>query len=69
MSSDHYWSQLLAKIIYTMPDGVLEHIVEYIPTPRIWTWSLHRLKKRIQFATNASIEDCYRIIDEILTDR
>lgn len=42
MNSDHCWPQLLAKVVYCMPEGVLENIVEYIPTPRIWNWSLYR---------------------------
>jgi hypothetical protein len=51
-----------------MPDGVFEHIMEYLPLPRVWQWSLLRLPRRCKLAPNQAMLDMSVIMDEILRD-
>mmetsp|Transcript_25237 Transcript_25237/g.22962 ORF Transcript_25237/g.22962 Transcript_25237/m.22962 type:complete len:645 (+) Transcript_25237:70-2004(+) len=64
---DWEWSKLLYRIM-GLPLGLFECIVDYIPSPRIWQWSLYRLRSRCKLAPSVSINDIGIIIDEILCD-
>jgi hypothetical protein len=51
-----------------LPLGLCELIMDYLPTPRVWKWSLVRLKKRINLASHAATIDISIILDEMFTD-
>ena len=51
-----------------MPFGVSDLIVDFLPVPRIWDWSISQLKRRCRLAPRVAILDSYIIIDEILGD-
>lgn len=64
---DYMWVSLFYKCL-SLPHGVFEHIAEYLPTPRVWQWSLLRSRKRCKLAPNKTIVDLSVLMDEILTD-
>lgn len=51
-----------------MPNGVFELIMDYMPLPRIWQWSLLRLSRRCKLAPQQAMIDMSIIMDEILKD-
>ncbi|CAE7801061.1 unnamed protein product, partial [Symbiodinium microadriaticum] len=51
-----------------LPLGLTEIILDFLPTPRVWKWSLVRLKKRITLAPHAATIDISFILDEMFTD-
>ena len=51
-----------------MPLGVFEHIIEYIPSPRVWEKNLTRLGARSKLAPLQTLMDTSTMIDEILSD-
>lgn len=51
-----------------MPPGVFEHIIEYIPLPRVWEQSIERLSVRSKIAPHQAVKDTATLIDEILCD-
>lgn len=42
--------------------------MEYMPLPRIWQWSLVKLKRRCKLAPQQAMLDISVLIDEILND-
>ena len=64
---DYMWPLLLLKV-FEMPFGVSDLIVDFLPVPRIWDWSISQLKRRCRLAPRVAILDSYIIIDEILGD-
>lgn len=52
----------------SLPDGVFELVMEMLPLPRIWHWSLDRLARRCKLAPHQAMLDMSVIMDEILTD-
>jgi hypothetical protein len=52
----------------TMPPGVFELIMEMLPMPRIWQWSLLRMPRRCKLAPQQAMIDMSIIMDEILKD-
>lgn len=64
---DWHWPMLLMRAL-RLPLGLAELIMEYLPTPRMWKWSLVRLKKRITLAPHAATIDISIILDEMFTD-
>lgn len=64
---DWQWSKLLFRSFY-LPLGVFDLIVEYLPLPRVWLWSIWRINKRCKLAPQVAISDISHIIDEILCD-
>lgn len=52
----------------SMPSGVFELIMDYMPLPRIWQWSLLRLSRRCKLAPQQAMIDMSIIMDEILKD-
>lgn len=51
-----------------LPPGVFELIADMLPMPRVWQWSILRLKKRCKLAPHQAVCDINTIMDEILTD-
>jgi len=65
--TDWQWPFLLFRVM-GLPFGIFELIADFMPSPRIWQWSLYRLKKRCSLAPYVALTDISIIIDEILTD-
>ena len=65
--ADWLWSYLLFRVM-GMPEGIFELIIDFLPSPRIWQWSLYRLRKRCTIAPHVAVTDVSTIIDEIFTD-
>jgi ankyrin repeat protein len=65
--AEWYWPLVLHRCM-DLPDGVFELIVDFLPLPRIWHWSLLRLKRRCRFAPKQAITDVTVMLDEMLTD-
>jgi hypothetical protein len=61
------WPQLLNRCMY-LPEGIFETIMEFLPTPRIWSWTICRLSNRCKLAPKVAITDISILIDEILSD-
>lgn len=61
------WPLLLTKCL-DLPEGVYRNIIEYLPAPRIWAWTLARLKERASLNPQQAVHDSCVIVDEILTD-
>lgn len=61
------WPLLLFKFMY-LPDEAFHLIVSFLPSPRLWQWSLPRLKKRSQLSAKQALIDTSVIIDEVLSD-
>ena len=51
-----------------LPPGVFELIADMLPMPRVWQWSILRLKRRCKLAPHQAVCDITIIMDEILTD-
>jgi hypothetical protein len=51
-----------------MPQGVFEHIIDFIPAPRVWENALVRLNGRAKLAPQQAIVDISTILDEMLCD-
>lgn len=51
-----------------LPPGVFELIADMLPMPRVWHWSILRLKRRCKLAPHQAVCDINIIMDEILTD-
>ena len=64
------YSYLVIFILRCMdlPPGVFELIADMLPMPRVWQWSILRLKKRCKLAPHQAVCDINTIMDEILTD-
>jgi hypothetical protein len=61
------WPVLLSKCA-SLPPGIFELIAEMLPVPRIWQWSLWRLKNRCKLAPGDALKDICILMDEIITD-
>ncbi len=64
---DYQWPLLFLKT-FEMPLGVFDLIMDFLPSPRIWDWSLIQLRRRCRLAPRVAIMDSYIIMDEILSD-
>lgn len=53
---------------FSLPNGVFEHIVEYIPFPRLWEWQLSRVQFRMMYAPQVVMIELCKLINEILQD-
>ena len=42
---DWAWPALMQRCLL-LPESVLHCVVEFIPAPRVWNWSLHQLQRR-----------------------
>lgn len=65
--SEWLWPQLLNRCMY-LPEGIFETIMEFLPTPRIWNWTIYRLSNRCKLSPKVAITDISILIDEILSD-
>mmetsp|Transcript_1189 Transcript_1189/g.1931 ORF Transcript_1189/g.1931 Transcript_1189/m.1931 type:complete len:639 (+) Transcript_1189:157-2073(+) len=61
------WPFILMRCM-KLPLGVYELVMEYLPVPRMWQWSLNRLKRRIGLAPHPSTVDVSLILDEMIAD-
>jgi len=61
------WPMLLLRCM-DLPPGLFELIAEMLPLPRVWAWSLGRLRRRCKLAPHQALLDSSVIIDDILTD-
>eukprot|EP01036_Dinobryon_divergens_P026735 gene26735-35415_t len=61
------WPLLLMRVM-ELPPGLFESIIEYLPFPRVWQWSIVRLKNRCKLAPLQAMTDMSTMIDEILID-
>jgi hypothetical protein len=52
----------------SLPLGVYEMIVEYLPSPHAWKWSLNHLKRRAIFSPQITVNDTSLLIDELLSE-
>lgn len=52
----------------SLPSGIYELIMEMLPLPRVWQWSLLRLKRRCKLAPHQAVQDISVIMDEIIRD-
>jgi hypothetical protein len=52
----------------SLPDGVFELVMDMLPLPRIWHWSLERLARRCKLAPHQAMIDMSVMMDEILSD-
>jgi len=51
-----------------LPPGVYDLVVEMLPMPRVWHWSLFRLRRRCKLSPQVAVMDLSILMDEILTD-
>eukprot|EP01034_Spumella_vulgaris_P041231 gene41231-51041_t len=51
-----------------LPFGLYETVMEYLPLPRVWKWSLPRIERRIELDARQAILDMSCVVDEILCD-
>jgi len=65
--SDWQWPFLMNRCM-ALPSGIFELVMEYMPLPRVWQWSLLRLKRRCKLAPQQAVQDLSVIMDEILCD-
>jgi len=65
--SDWQWPFLMMRCM-TLPAGLTELIWEFLPLPRVWQWSLLRLKRRCKLAPQQAVQDLSKLMDEIVCD-
>ena len=51
-----------------MPQGVFEHIIDFIPPPRVWDSSLVRVINRAKLAPHQALLDTSAVLDEMMCD-
>lgn len=61
------WAQVLHKA-FALPAGVFELIMEMLPVPRVWAWSIFRMRRRCKLSPQSVVVDLNLIMDEILRD-
>eukprot|EP01034_Spumella_vulgaris_P028371 gene28371-35213_t len=61
------WSSVLFKAMH-LPFGLYETVMEYLPLPRVWKWSLSRIERRIKWDPQQAMLDLSCVMDEILRD-
>ncbi len=52
----------------SLPSGVFEHMMDYLPSPRVWQWTLTRIKLRCRLNPLQAMLDTSCVMDEILAD-
>lgn len=62
------WAYLLYKCMDKLPTEVFDLIIEMLPSPRLWHWTLFRLKRRCKLSPKVAISDISILMDEILCD-
>ncbi len=65
--SPSQWPLLLFKCMY-LPEETYRLIVSFLPSPRLWQWSMPRLKKRCKLSPKQALIDTSVMIDEVLSD-
>lgn len=64
---DWQWASLMMNCM-TLPSGVFETIMDFMPLPRVWQWSLIRSKRRCKLSPIQTMMDLSVLMDEILAD-
>lgn len=65
--ADWQWPSMLLRLM-DMPQGVFHTIMDYMPLPRVWHWSLVRVQRRCRLAPTQAMQDLSVLMDEILCD-
>ncbi len=51
-----------------LPAEIFQHIVELMPLPRLWHWSIMRLRKHVRLVPQIAVMDICMMMDEIISD-
>jgi ankyrin repeat protein len=65
--ADWLWPLLFQRVL-TLPPGVFETVIEFLPMPRVWSWSLSHMLRRCRLAPQQAVMDLSILMDEILRD-
>lgn len=65
--SDFMWPMLFERVL-NLPSGVFESVIEFLPMPRVWSWSLSHMHLRCRLAPHQAVIDLSMLIDEVLRD-
>lgn len=65
--ADWMWPMVFQRAL-TLPHGVFENVMEFLPLPRVWSWSLSHMLRRCRLAAQQTVVDLTTLIDEILCD-
>jgi ankyrin repeat protein len=65
--ADWQWVSLLYRCM-SLPEGVFELVMDMLPLPRVWHWTLDRLARRCKLAPQQAMLDMSVMMDEILAD-
>ena len=52
----------------SLPPEIFQYIIELLPVPRIWHWSLMRLRKHARVVPQLAAGDICIIMDDIISD-
>jgi len=68
--SDHMWGMFWARCMQRIPMDCIILIIGYIPAPRIWNWTLRKLKNRMRIpgCQLSCTFDLFTMVDEIFID-
>jgi len=68
--SDHMWGMFWARCMQRIPMDCIILIIGYIPAPRIWNWTLRKMKTRMHVVGSqfSCTVDLLTVVDEIFTD-
>lgn len=61
------WALVMRRCM-DLPGGIFDHIMDYMPLPTEWNWSLDILKRRCQLQPQQSLLDMCKLMDELLAD-
>jgi ankyrin repeat protein len=65
----HLWSMMWVRAMQKLPSDCLKYIISFIPSPRIWDWSLLKIKEGLEFrGAEVIMRDLFIIVDEVFTD-
>jgi ankyrin repeat protein len=64
---DWLWPLLFQRVL-ALPPGVFETVIDFLPMPRVWSWSLSHMLLRCRLAPQQAVMDLSIIMDEILCD-
>lgn len=65
--ADWMWPMVFQRAL-TLPHGVFENVMDFLPLPRVWSWSLSHMLRRCRLAAQQTVVDLTTLIDEVLCD-
>lgn len=65
--ADFLWPMLFERVL-NLPSGVFESVIEFLPMPRVWSWSLSHMHLRCRLAPHQAVIDLSMLMDEVLRD-